>query len=441
MSWPVHAIHAAVLKTGEVLHYSFREAWVWNPRNSTFHDVSWRENLFCSGLAFLPKGTLYVTGGTADDVPPGCQLAAGLDVTHIFNPGSESWKQRGDMAEARWYPSNLALGDGRVMILSGLDEQCELSTSMEIYTPGKGLELVPGGERAVELYPRVHLLPSGEVAHVGPEADTHTFDVSTEQWTYVATNRRDRPRFESASFMMPGEPSQIMMCGGFDERGRPSQSCERIDFADPNPRWEKRARMRFRRGHADAVLLPDGKVLVVGGGKRGFFGHPIMNPELYDPQTNKWEVLPPLTYGRSYHSTTVLLPDGRVLAGGQNDSPEDGVVSGDFAEIYEPPYLFRGPRPVITGGAKSVPYGDSFKVETPEAEAIASVVLIRPGSTTHSVNTSQRYIALDFEQVGSEELQVTAPEHGNLAPPGYYMLFIVNGDGVPSVAKMLRLRP
>ena len=438
MPWPVNGIHAALLRTGEVLHYSYLEAVVWSPTNGTMRDVAWRDNLFCSGLSFLPNGRLYVTGGTTEP-PPGCVIA-GLTITHTFDPLSRAWQRRGHMAGPRWYPTNLTLGDGRVMILSGLDDKCELNTSMEIYTPGQGLALIPEGERVMDLYPRVHLLPSGKVAYVAQEPETYTFDLSTRQWTQVATTRDARPRIESTSFMVPGKPNQIMVCGGYVDDNDPSRLCDRIDFADPKPRWRRRARLQFKRAHLESVILPDGKVLIMGGGKHGEYDEPILNPEMYNPRTNRLELIPPQSYGRMYHATALLLPDGRVLSAGQDDSLEDGVQSGEYSELYEPAYLFRGPRPMITKTNKSVRYGRTFPVETPEAAEIGSVVLIRTGSTTHSLNTSQRYVALEFEQAGTTTLRVSAPEHGNLAPPGYYMLFILNGKGVPSVASMIRLR-
>lgn len=462
MSWPLLAMHAAVLRTGEVLHFSSSiltgqedtPASVWDPVKGTFRDVSLNSSLLCSGLSFLPNGKLYVTGGT---LPDGAQY--GSPSTRAFNPVSGAWKKLEDMAQGRWCPTNVTLGDGRVMILSGLSEHCDVNPRMEIYTPGRGLELIPAGERETHWSPRMHLLPSGKIAHVSPEIDTFTFDLSTQAWERVATRTYRRLRVEDTSFLVPGDPNQIMVCGGFPDdqqflegiflKTKPTATCEQIDFGDARPSWKKRKRMRFARGHPDSVLLPDGTVLIVGGGRLGGYDEPILNPEIYDPQRNRWQLLPPQTYGRMYHATAVLLRDARVLSAGQERGPyEPNPFTGDlvrepgdqFAEIYEPAYLFRGPRPKIKRVQRGVKYGKTFTVTTRNAAEIESVALIRPSSVTHSVNTSQRYVALEFEQVSSKQIRVTAPEHGNLAPPGYYMLFILNADGVPSVAKMIRLK-
>ena len=134
---------------------------------------------------------------------------------------------------------------------------------------------------------------------------------------------------------------------------------------------------------------------------------------------------------RGYHSTALLLPDGRVLSAG-------GEITGASAEIYSPPYLFNGPRPTITSVGSTVTYGQTFTVTTPDAASISQVTFIRLPSVTHAFNQNGRLIHLQFTQV-SGGLQVTAPANGNLAPPGHYMLFLVNSNGVPSVASIIQI--
>jgi hypothetical protein len=137
---------------------------------------------------------------------------------------------------------------------------------------------------------------------------------------------------------------------------------------------------------------------------------------------------------RLYHSTALLLPDGRVLSAGGG---RFGVDEPN-AELYAPPYLFKGARPTITSAPSQVSYGASFSVQTPDAARIASVSLIRLGSVTHAFNMDQRFLSLTFQAAGGA-LTVQAPANGNLAPPGYYMLFILDGNGVPSVAPIIRV--
>jgi hypothetical protein len=134
---------------------------------------------------------------------------------------------------------------------------------------------------------------------------------------------------------------------------------------------------------------------------------------------------------RGYHSTAVLLPDGRVLAAGANGNPT--------REVYSPPYLFRGARPTVASVPSSVDYGETFSVGTPDALRVATVVFMRPGSATHAANMEQRYVPLVFTPTDASTLEVVAPTEPNVAPPGYYMLFILDAQGVPSTAPFVFL--
>lgn len=433
LSWPVIAIHAALLPTGKVLHYSYPDAsdgsraMLWDPETGSFEQVFANTDLFCSGHSFLSDGMLYVTGGNNTEC-----VFQGRFVTHIFDPFTESWTVLEEMSVGRWYPSNVTLGDGRVLIFSGLNQFCVTTPVVEIYTPGKGLEVIPEGERFLSLYPRMHVLTSGRVAHVGPEEITSTFDPATGAWHELTFSGAGH-RGSGNSVLIPGESDQVMIMGGYVNFAA-TPTCERIDFGDPMPQWQPTGVLNFPRAHANAVILPDGQVMIVGGGTTDLYGDPVMEAEMYDPDTEAWTLLPPQVYGRMYHATALLLPDGRVLSAGQ-----DQGSSANVGEIYEPAYLFRGSRPVITAAPEQTSYGATFAIDTPEAAQIGSVVLIRLSTVTHSLNISQRYVELEFVAGAGSELLVVAPPDGNHAPPGYYMLFILTADGVPSEAAILRL--
>lgn len=433
MLWDVIAIHAAVMPTGEVLHYSYpgdkdgSRARLWNPVTEQFSVVNMNTDIFCSGHSFLPDGSLFVTGGNDYD----CQFQ-GRTVTNTFDSFTQTWTQLGDMSVGRWYPTNITLGDGRVLILSGLDQACELTPVMEVFTPGRGLEVVPGGERFVQLYPRLHLLTSGKVAHVGPEAGTFTFDPEAGLWQFV-DHSNFGGRGNGTSVLIPGRTDQIMIIGGgFPVTG----TCEIIDLSQPTPQWQWTGSMNHPRGHADALILPNKTVLVVGGGTDGLYGNPVLIPELFDPETESWTELPPHVFGRMYHATTVLLADGRVLVAGQNSGP-----SAFWAEIYKPAYLFQGPRPLITAAPIRIGYGQPFTIDTPQAAEIESVALIALSAVTHSGNYTQRFVEIDFTVAAEAEDRLIAvgPPNANNAPPGYYMLFILNSGGVPAIATFLQL--
>src|SRR5205085_12352719 len=184
------------------------------------------------------------------------------------------------------------------------------------------------------------------------------------------------------------------------------------------------------------TLLPDGKVLVTGGersteGPNAPPADPAYTSEMWDPTTGTWTTMASITTVRTYHSIALLLPDGRVLSAGG----DFGVTS---AEIYSPPYLFNGARPTITSGPTNVGYGSLFFIGTPNATTITKVTMIPLGSVTHGFNMSQRFLRPSFS-LATGGLNVTAPSNANNAPQGYYMLFILNGSGVPSVAKIIQL--
>jgi galactose oxidase-like protein len=212
----------------------------------------------------------------------------------------------------------------------------------------------------------------------------------------------------------------------------PTETAEVIDFMQPQPAWRYTQPMHHARMHANAVLLPDGTVLVVGGGQHGRFEMPVRTSELFNPATETWTEVAAQRAPRIYHSTALLLPDGRVLSAGM-----DSGSLKTTAEIYSPPYLFRGPRPVIAQAPLQIGYRQAFDIAT-TAPDIERVVLMRPGSVTHSVNFEQRYVTLAFH-AGADGLIAQAPPRGAIAPPGWYMLFVVNDRGVPSRAAWVLL--
>jgi hypothetical protein len=195
--------------------------------------------------------------------------------------------------------------------------------------------------------------------------------------------------------------------------------------------------MAFPRTYHNLTTLPDGTVLVTGGLKvtaASNMAQAVKAAELWNPVTETWRTLASMQTGRSYHSIGLLLPDGRVLVSGTGFEP--GVPNTLNSEIFSPPYLFKGPRPTVTSAPATLGYGTSFTVQTPDAANITSVSLIRTGAVTHAFDENARFSNLTFQQT-PDGLTVTAPANANLAPPGYYMLFIVNESGVPSVASFV----
>jgi hypothetical protein len=235
------------------------------------------------------------------------------------------------------------------------------------------------------------------------------------------------------------EPGKILYVGGGDP---PTASAEIIDLNQPSPTWTFTGEMAFARRQLNATLLPTGDVLVTGGTSGAGFNNAegaVRTAELWHPATGTWMTLASSAVARMYHGTALLLPDGRVLYTGSGDGP-DGTVNERNYELYSPPYLFNGARPTITGALPpSAGYGQTQVVNTPDGARIARVTLIGLGSVTHAFDQSARLVPLSFSPAATG-LTITLPASRTTAPPGPYMLFLVNTNGVPSVGRIMLLR-
>ncbi len=438
MTWPTIAIHSAVLHDGRLLQYAYPHdgtqattARVWKPSDNSWVTVPIASDIFCSGQVFLPDGNMLIIGGQ-DPAYPQAQEDFGVKELNRFNVGeSPSFTALTPMKEARWYPTGTALADGRVLITSGYDAAANITHKLEIWDPSTGSNYLGAPDLYVPLYPWMHLLPSGKVWFSGPSPTSVEIDVANKTWKNNPTNFNGGNRYDGTSVLLPLSPPyntpEIMIMGG----GQPAtNTTERIFPAAANPTWTYRDNMNHGRKHANAVLLPTGKMLITGGtSNNNDPAFAVTTAEMYDPAANTWTDMASNQRPRMYHSSSVLLPDGRVLTAG---------TDGEFtAEIYSPPYLFAGPRPTISDLPTSVGWNSNFLVTTPDASTIDSVMLMRPSSVTHSFNQEQRAVKLDF-QAGNGVLRVSGPPNGNVAPPGYYMLFILK-SGVPSVAGWVKI--
>jgi hypothetical protein len=443
--------NAAVLATGEVLFYYYpppggtiSNAVLLNPATGAVTDVTlpFAADIFCSGLAIMPNGQVLVTGGNLEGVASG---HSGTFNTTIFNPFTSTWSTGQSMNYARWYPSTVELANGSMLELSGNNQAGTLiQNAMESYSYSANTWTalptsanMPPSTLHWSSYPRMAVLPSGQVFLAAPDAMSYQFNPSTNVWSYVATTNFGA-RFYAPHVLLPGL-QQVLVAGGSLVEGPPggaaTNTAEVINFSATTPAWSYTGSMTYARENENLVLLANGTVLAVGGGGGGgVFLNSVLTPELYNPSTGQWTLMAPQIVSRTYHSTAVLLPDGRVISAGTNDR---GSLEQTY-EIFSPPYLFNGARPTITAVPTSLAYAANFTITTPDAASIASVALIRPGATTHADDFDQRYVSLSFT-VGSGQITATAPASGNYAPPGYYMVVILNSSGVPSVMRFVKL--
>lgn len=434
----VKGIHGTVLGDGRVLLFSYpvravgSDARVWNPASGGTTDVSlgWNRDIFCAGHSLLPDGRVFLTGG---HVHAG---AYGLGVRNndFYDPASGTFSAAPMLSEERWYPTNVTLGDGRVLIFGGnKDAKAGIKAlTVEAFDPAaNAISTLPSSaNKGFGNYPRVHLLRNGKIAWTNL-ARTQLFNPDTNAWTASALTIGGGRGESFASVLLPGS-NKILRFGGPDASGGATAGAEIGDFSTGTPTWRSTGSMNQGRVWVNSVLLPDGKVLAVGGGRGGTYASPVLESELFDPATETWSVMAAQQAPRVYHSTAVLLPDGRVLSAGHDNGSYQTT-----AEIYSPPYLFKGARPTIAGAPSSVDYGDQFGVSTPDARSIERIALLRPNSTTHSLNQDQRSVDLAFSVTDDNTLSVAAPGGGNEAPPGPYMLFLISASGVPSVATFI----
>ncbi len=491
--FPIVAIHAAQLPTGKIMFFSYptypnrpnnAEAYLWDPANPSAPPVAknppGKANIWCAGQTFTADGELLVFGGNLEYENPS-QTWKGLDKVFTFNPWTETWREQPKMAHGRWYPTGVRLPNGQIPIVSGLDESGVLvphsntNQDIELFTPpadlgGLGTIKKVGSigtgdaeERSKkpigELYPRMVVMASGHTILAGPDRQTSWFIDDADPFTWGDIPSLTRHRTWGTTVPLPSGPSgptKLLALGGTEWSGEPSTTTTEL-FDESNPgSWQAQTGKDniYGRGHANTVLLPDGSMVQVGGGRGSLdsfesalhYAEPEKRQiELWDPATGKWRLGPEQTEARAYHSTAVLLPDGRVMSAGDDFNGDPGKIDAsndtspmeDTAEIYKPPYLFRGPRPTISSAPTTIGFNGSFGVDTPNTN-ITSAARVAPAAVTHGVDMNQRMLELPVVQ-RTGCVSVTAPTGRNAAPPGYYMLFLLNDQGVPSVAKFVKL--
>ena len=529
-------LHAVLMRTGKVLvfsghveraHYA-TESYVLTvgatAPSHTLERVSFPAgiDLFCCHYVQIFDGRILAVGGSDPNFAG--HGSRGARTICTFDPDTETWERKSEyLAQGRWYPTAVLLGDGRVLVFSGRREwhptltfgPGNIADAVEvIHPPDFQPHVVTGGATfRLPIYPGLHLAKDGRIYYTHTnwgleidDGDTRSLGMTgatTGAWTTHAGIRPNQPRREEGMSVLlpPASAGKVLVVGGsvaetdvppapaatpphtptvrmepaadfFVRVSDPSdsRSSEILDTTVTPPTWTRTTGgMSNGRTNGHMVLLPDKTVLVCGGHNnykwRNVAGGttPSLETEAYLPATDKFEPRARMIHPRMYHSVALLLPDGRVLAAGGADPndiepplpwPLANPATGDPGwnaptyevgyplnrkdfEVFEPPYMHTGgPRPEINGVQKNgvqapqVLYGETFQILTPQAASIRDVALMRPGAPTHHTDTEQRYVELTFT-AGTNLLNATAPTNRNEAPPGYYMLWIVDTGGLP----------
>ncbi|MFF3248000.1 galactose oxidase-like domain-containing protein [Streptomyces sp. NPDC002870] len=475
---PVRSMHSVVLHNGKVLVIAgsgndeamfeagtFTSA-VYDPATGDFRTIPTPVDMFCAGHVQLQDGKVLVMSGNkgypSADGTIGYQ---GLKDSYVFDPATETYTKTNDMNDGHWYPSATILGNGDVISFGGLKEDSTGNVTAEKFSAAQN-KWLPMNEVNQTwsywgLYPSMILMQDGRLFYSG----SHVFGNGTQGsgasiYDYTANTITDVPglqnkdqRDESASVLLPpAQDQRVLTIGGGNNETNPAANrlTDIIDLKDPNPVYthgpllpqgqvDQGQGKRPQTGaegkmFVSAVLLPDGKVFETGGGLHDR-ADPVYEASFFDPVTNTYqEGLATDPIPRTYHSSAFLLPDGRVMAVG--DNPGNGTYNHNVS-VYTPPYLLKGARPKITSVIDGQwTYGDTQRITVDRP--IAKAELIRPAAVTHSSDPNQRFLDLPMTVDGNNiDLNVTS--NPNMAPPGWYMLFAVDANGIPSVAEWVHL--
>jgi len=437
-NWPIVAVHSVLMPNGKVLIW---DAWtfptparVWNPQNGAFTDVTNVSNpdgIFCAGQNQLADGRLLIAGGHD-------QNNDGTTSSIKFDSSNYSWPETADMNYRRWYPSTVTLSDGRVVAISGSTRDGGFADKPEIYSPATNTWTILNVSTASmhdTQYPLGYLLPNGKVYVISAtNQQLHQLDIANNQWN----NLGQAPMKQGSAAMY--RPGKLLYTGGEDPQspGNSGRKASVIDLTSGTGSWRTIANMSYPRYQHNLTVMADGRVFAVGGSKQSNLGSTqgTLQAEVWDPESETWSNAGTMQDPRMYHSTSLLLPDGRIMIAGGG---KFGTVT-DYrtAEIYSPSYLFKGARPVIQSASSDVGLGGTITISTTNAQDISKVSFVRLPSVSHTIDFDQRYMELSFTK-STNSLSATIPANGNIVPPGYYMVFILNSNGVPSESKMVKV--
>ena len=452
--WPVVAIHATLMPDGNVLafdsvgdgaaesypiHTSTR-ATVWNPSTRTHTNVDEKlgSNIFCSGHTVLPDGRIFVAGGNLND------NLDGINKTHTFSFSNRTWAVGNDMARARWYPTLTMMSNGETLISGGGTNLPEVRGTNGVMRSLTGADLEIAFERN---YNWLKQAPNGKVATLGPSPNLNFLNPAGTGLWEPFISRADSTYRDYGSYAMYDVGKAIVAGGSYFD-----STAGLVDLNTSTA--QATSPMAFQRRQHNLTVLADGTVLATGGIQNSNSGlvdinNGVFAAERWNPSTGQWSTMASMQVSRQYHSTALLLPDGRVLSAG-------GGICGDCttlnylqknAEVYSPPYLFKkdgsgwaASRPQLTNVPGAVGYNQSFTVTSGNAADIRKAAMVRFGGVTHGVNMDQQYIPVSYTQTAGNKLSITSPNNSRIAPPGYYMLFIIDKEGVPARARIVRVQ-
>jgi galactose oxidase len=406
--------------------------------SNTMHDM------FCPGVSILPDGRVLVTGGS------------NAAKSSIYDPVKNTWTVAAPMKIPRGYQSNVTLSTGEVFTIGGSWSGGRGGKIGEVWSEASGWRTLPNapvepiltadkaGVFRSDNHAWLFAAPGGKVFQAGPSKRMNWYTTTGTGGVQSAGLRGDSGDAMNGNAVMY-DVGRILTMGGaphYDTADATARAYE-IDIRD-GVKVTRTGDMAFRRAFSNGVVLPDGQVLVVGGQAyaRPFTDQAAaMAPELWNPDTGKFTALAPMSIARTYHSVALLLPDARVFVGGGGQCGECSTNHPN-GQIFTPPYLLNAdgtarPRPTITSAPASAKLGASIEVTT--SGPAPKFSLVRTSSVTHTINTDQRRIPLTPTSMSGNTATLAVPSDPGVVVPGTYLLFALDANGVPSVAKTIQI--
>lgn len=442
--WPVIAVHAVLMPDGRVLTYGTKTSGqqtaidtydVWDPSegldagHSTLPNTTGTD-LFCSSQLVLPGGNqVFIAGG--DNWTGSSTTNTGNNNSNLFDYNNDTLTRQGNMSRARWYSSSTTLLNGETYVQGGSGG----TDRPEIRAQSGTFRLLSGANTSGFdfMFPRNFIAPDGRV--FGYDSGGRMYYVNTGGTGSITTAGQFSGPTGSDSTAAMFRPGRILQFGGN------SSGAVVIDINGAAPSVTTTQSLTSRRRLGSATILPDGKVLATGGSD---VWNEMVNvaytADIWNPATGQWTRGASAQRARLYHSNTVLMPDASVLVlGGGAPGPENNTN----VEVYYPPYLYNAAgafaaRPVIADAPTTIDVGETFELGLGSAATIGRVTMIKTTSSSHSFNFEQRFVELTFQQSG-DALVAQAPTRATDAPPGFYLLFVLNSAGTPSIARIVRV--
>lgn len=447
---PLRAVHVTLLKTGNLLLVAGSgnvssdnvlgdfKAYLWNPTTGALTAIPVPYDAFCGGHLVDANGDVTVYGGTTH-YKDASSSWVGSNKVYKYVVSTNQWVAMPSMTQGRWYPSMVMDGKKRQFAFSGLDATGKNPSTPEMFDPATNT-WTNVAARGLPLYAGLQLLANGKFgyagAHFGGSVNPpKVFDPMTGSFTYASDPGGvidlAHRNMGMAAMVGSADRQRVWVAGGLPAVA----TTYFMDFAANTPLASAGPALPTAKGYVSVADLPDLSALETGGGTGT--DSPVYEASILDTSTDALTPVAPPAQPRTYHSSALTMPDGRVVTFGGD--PAGDAVFNYTIEVFSPPYLFKGTRPVITAATTEMHYGHGYTLTAAATgTSLASAVLLRPGSATHSMDSSQRALKL-VTSPATGGLRITVPTNPNLAPPGWYMLFVNDGLGRPSVAHWIHL--